>query len=110
MASVNETEGSARTRIAVLKSRVTKRSITSQTWVDALRDKSTRRLVRSLATRRRHPFGNSSVISFSRTPEHRSAPPLRARHAEPNMRAGRTQPLAEAFADICRDLNLPHGS
>ena len=26
------------------------------------------------------------------------------------MRAGRTQPLAEAFADIRRDLNLPHGS
>lgn len=27
-----------------------------------------------------------------------------------DMRAGRTQPLAEAFADISRDLNLPHGS
>jgi len=27
-----------------------------------------------------------------------------------DMRAGRTQPLAEAFADIHRDLNLPHGS
>ena len=27
-----------------------------------------------------------------------------------DMRAGRTQPLAEAFADIRRDLNLPHGS
>jgi hypothetical protein len=26
------------------------------------------------------------------------------------MRAGRTQPLAEAFANIRRDLNLPHGS
>jgi Arc/MetJ-type ribon-helix-helix transcriptional regulator len=24
-----------------------------------------------------------------------------------DMRAGRTQPLAEAFADIRRDLNLP---
>ncbi|MGZ3301102.1 MAG: hypothetical protein ACXWO3_09490 [Isosphaeraceae bacterium] len=27
-----------------------------------------------------------------------------------DMRAGRTQPLAEAFADIRRDLNLPHSS
>jgi len=27
-----------------------------------------------------------------------------------DMRAGRTQPLAEAFADIRRDLNLPQGS
>jgi len=27
-----------------------------------------------------------------------------------DMRAGRTQPLAEAFAEIRRDLNLPHGS
>ena len=27
-----------------------------------------------------------------------------------DMRAGRTQPLAEAFADIRRELNLPHGS
>ena len=27
-----------------------------------------------------------------------------------DMRAGRTQPLAEAFADIRRDLNLPRGS
>ena len=27
-----------------------------------------------------------------------------------DMRAGRAQPLAEAFADIRRDLNLPHGS
>jgi antitoxin ParD1/3/4 len=27
-----------------------------------------------------------------------------------DMRAGRTQPLAEAFADIRRDLNLPEGS
>ena len=27
-----------------------------------------------------------------------------------DMRAGRTQPLAEAFADIRRDLNLPSGS
>ena len=27
-----------------------------------------------------------------------------------DMRAGRTQPLAEAFADIRRDLNLPYGS
>jgi putative addiction module CopG family antidote len=27
-----------------------------------------------------------------------------------DMRAGRSQPLAEAFADIRRDLNLPHGS
>ena len=27
-----------------------------------------------------------------------------------DMRAGRTQPLAEAFADIRRSLNLPHGS
>ena len=27
-----------------------------------------------------------------------------------DMRAGRTQPWAEAFADIRRDLNLPHGS
>jgi putative addiction module CopG family antidote len=27
-----------------------------------------------------------------------------------DMRAGRTQPLAEVFADIRRDLNLPHGS
>jgi putative addiction module CopG family antidote len=27
-----------------------------------------------------------------------------------DMRAGRTQPLAEAFADIRRDLNLPHRS
>jgi antitoxin ParD1/3/4 len=27
-----------------------------------------------------------------------------------DMRAGRTQPLAEAFADIRRDLNLPPGS
>ena len=26
-----------------------------------------------------------------------------------DMHAGRTQPLAEAFADIRRDLNLPHG-
>ncbi len=26
------------------------------------------------------------------------------------MRAGRTQPLAEAFADIRRDPKLPHGS
>jgi putative addiction module CopG family antidote len=26
-----------------------------------------------------------------------------------DMRAGRTQPLAEAFADIRRDLNLPQG-
>ena len=26
------------------------------------------------------------------------------------MRAGRTQPLAEAFDDIRRDLNLPQGS
>jgi putative addiction module CopG family antidote len=26
-----------------------------------------------------------------------------------DMRAGRTQPLAEAFADIRRDLNLPRG-
>jgi putative addiction module CopG family antidote len=27
-----------------------------------------------------------------------------------DMRAGRTQPLEEAFADIRRDLNLPHSS
>jgi len=27
-----------------------------------------------------------------------------------DMRAGRTQPLADAFADIRRDLNLPHSS
>jgi putative addiction module CopG family antidote len=27
-----------------------------------------------------------------------------------DMRAGRTEPLAEAFADIRRDLNLPQGS
>ncbi len=27
-----------------------------------------------------------------------------------DMRAGRTQPLAEAFADIRRNLDLPHGS
>jgi hypothetical protein len=27
-----------------------------------------------------------------------------------DMRAGRTQPLAEAFADIRRGLRLPHGS
>ena len=27
-----------------------------------------------------------------------------------DVRAGRTQPLAEAFADIRRDLNLPRGS
>ena len=27
-----------------------------------------------------------------------------------DVRAGRTQPLAEAFADIRRDLNLPHTS
>jgi putative addiction module CopG family antidote len=27
-----------------------------------------------------------------------------------DMQAGRTQPLSEAFADIRRDLNLPHGS
>jgi putative addiction module CopG family antidote len=27
-----------------------------------------------------------------------------------DVRAGRTEPLAEAFADIRRDLNLPHGS
>jgi putative addiction module CopG family antidote len=27
-----------------------------------------------------------------------------------DMRAGRTQPLAEAFADIRRSLDLPHGS
>jgi putative addiction module CopG family antidote len=27
-----------------------------------------------------------------------------------DMRAGRTQPLKEAFADIRRDLNLPHSS
>jgi putative addiction module CopG family antidote len=27
-----------------------------------------------------------------------------------DVRAGRTQRLAEAFADIRRDLNLPHGS
>ncbi len=27
-----------------------------------------------------------------------------------DMRAGRTQPLAEAFAEIRRDLNLPQGS
>jgi putative addiction module CopG family antidote len=27
-----------------------------------------------------------------------------------DVRAGRTQPLAEAFADIRRDLNLPLGS
>jgi putative addiction module CopG family antidote len=27
-----------------------------------------------------------------------------------DMRAGRTQPLAEAFADIRRDLDLPPGS
>jgi len=27
-----------------------------------------------------------------------------------DMRAARTQPLAEAFADIRRDLNLPDGS
>ncbi len=27
-----------------------------------------------------------------------------------DVRAGRTQPLAEAFADIRRDLNLPHRS
>jgi putative addiction module CopG family antidote len=27
-----------------------------------------------------------------------------------DMRAGRTQPLSEAFTDIRRDLNLPHGS
>jgi Arc/MetJ-type ribon-helix-helix transcriptional regulator len=27
-----------------------------------------------------------------------------------DMRAGRSQPLAEAFADIRRDLNLPHAS
>jgi len=27
-----------------------------------------------------------------------------------DMRAGRTQPLAEAFADIRRDLELPQGS
>jgi putative addiction module CopG family antidote len=27
-----------------------------------------------------------------------------------DVRAGRTQPLAEAFADIRRDLNLPQGS
>jgi putative addiction module CopG family antidote len=26
-----------------------------------------------------------------------------------DVRAGRTQPLAEAFADIRRDLNLPQG-
>ena len=26
-----------------------------------------------------------------------------------DMRTGRTQPLAEAFADIRRDLNLPQG-
>lgn len=27
-----------------------------------------------------------------------------------DMRAGRSQPLAEAFADIRRELNLPQGS
>jgi putative addiction module CopG family antidote len=27
-----------------------------------------------------------------------------------DVRAGRTEPLAEAFADIRRDLNLPQGS
>jgi putative addiction module CopG family antidote len=27
-----------------------------------------------------------------------------------DLRVGRTQPLAEAFADIRRDLNLPSGS
>ncbi len=27
-----------------------------------------------------------------------------------DVRAGRAQPIAEAFADIHRDLNLPHGS
>jgi putative addiction module CopG family antidote len=27
-----------------------------------------------------------------------------------DVRAGRSQPLAEAFADIRRDLNLPEGS
>ena len=27
-----------------------------------------------------------------------------------DMRAGRTQPLVQAFADIRRDLGLPHGS
>jgi putative addiction module CopG family antidote len=27
-----------------------------------------------------------------------------------DMRAGRTEPLAEAFADIHSDLNLPHDS
>jgi putative addiction module CopG family antidote len=32
------------------------------------------------------------------------------RQSVEDMRAGRTQPLAEAFADIRRDLNLPHGS
>ena len=31
-------------------------------------------------------------------------------HGLDDMRAGRTQPLAEAFADLRRDLNLPHGS
>lgn len=32
------------------------------------------------------------------------------RHGLDDVRAGRTQPLAEAFADIRRDLNLPPGS
>jgi putative addiction module CopG family antidote len=31
------------------------------------------------------------------------------RHGLEDMRASRTQPLAEAFADIRRDLNLPQG-
>jgi putative addiction module CopG family antidote len=32
------------------------------------------------------------------------------RHGLEDMRAGRTQPLAKAFADIRRVLKLPHGS
>jgi hypothetical protein len=32
------------------------------------------------------------------------------RHGLEDVRAGRTQPLAEAFAHIRRDLNLPQGS
>jgi prevent-host-death family protein len=34
----------------------------------------------------------------------------RIRQGLEDMRAGRTQPLAEAFADIRRDLELPQGS
>jgi len=34
----------------------------------------------------------------------------RIRQGLEDMRAGRTQPLAEAFADIRRDLKLPGGS